>query len=86
MKRVIVSTCIGLGLLLGADAIVAAFPEPSAQHVDQHSQPRSEPFQSIEQPLQNKVAVTIGGLGLIGLELWWFLLKPSPKQKSSKGV
>ena len=29
-------------------------------------------FQVIQQPLAIKVAVSIGGLGLIGLELWWF--------------
>jgi plastocyanin domain-containing protein len=31
-----------------------------------------EPFQRIEQPLANRAIVTIGGIGLIGLELWWF--------------
>jgi plastocyanin domain-containing protein len=31
-------------------------------------------FQRLEQPLWAKVAVTSAGLGLIGLELWWFLL------------
>ena len=29
-------------------------------------------FQVIQQPLPIKVAVSLGGLGLIGLELWWF--------------
>ena len=31
-------------------------------------------FRRIEQPLGTKIAVTLGGLGLVGLELWWFLL------------
>ncbi|MEA5569021.1 MULTISPECIES: hypothetical protein [unclassified Anabaena] len=31
-------------------------------------------FRQIEQSLPIKAAVTIGGLGLIGLELWWFIL------------
>ncbi len=35
---------------------------------------RTGQFQPIEQPLRNKIIVTVGGLGLIGLELWWFLL------------
>lgn len=40
--------------------------------------PPSEPagrvrFQKIEQPWPLKVGVTLGGIGLIGLELWWFL-------------
>ncbi|MEB3312965.1 MAG: hypothetical protein VKL98_02355 [Cyanobacteriota bacterium] len=38
-------------------------------------------FQRLEQPLWSKVAVTSAGLGLIGLELWWFLLsKPRSGQ------
>lgn len=31
-------------------------------------------FRRIEQPLGLKVGVTLGGIALIGLELWWFLL------------
>lgn len=31
-------------------------------------------FQRIEQPIETKIAITIAGLGLMGLELWWFLL------------
>ncbi|HLO50793.1 MAG TPA: cupredoxin domain-containing protein [Kamptonema sp.] len=54
-----------------------------------HSQPINESapittqFQQIEQPLANKILVTFGGIGLIGLELWWFLLS---KPKSQKAV
>jgi hypothetical protein len=45
-------------------------------------------FQRIEQPLSHRLAVTVGGLGLIGLELWWFLLsKPkSRKAQTESGV
>ncbi len=32
-------------------------------------------FQAIEQPLGVKLGVTVIGLGLIVLELWWFLAK-----------
>ncbi|ESA38806.1 hypothetical protein N836_30225 [Leptolyngbya sp. Heron Island J] len=32
-------------------------------------------FQAIEQPLEIKLGVSIMGLGLIVLELWWFLAK-----------
>ncbi|QKD81582.1 cupredoxin domain-containing protein [Thermoleptolyngbya sichuanensis A183] len=43
-------------------------------------------FQRIEQPLWAKVAVTAGGLGLIGLELWWFLLsKPKSRKATTQG-
>ena len=30
-------------------------------------------FRQIEQPLALKVGVVLGGLTLIGAELWWFL-------------
>jgi len=44
-------------------------------------------FRQIEQPTSLKVATTALGLGLIGFELWWFLLsavKPKTKQTDSK--
>jgi len=43
-------------------------------------------FQRIEQPLWSKVAVTSAGLGLIGLELWWFLLSKTRSHQASTGV
>jgi plastocyanin domain-containing protein len=35
--------------------------------------PSSTQFRRIEQPLWLKGGITAGGVGLIGLELWWFL-------------
>jgi plastocyanin domain-containing protein len=35
----------------------------------------------MEQPLWAKVAVTTLGFGLIGLEIWWFVLS-KPKAKA----
>lgn len=45
-------------------------------------------FQRIEQPLWSKLAVTGVGLGLLGLELWWFLPgRPKARQATpSDGV
>jgi plastocyanin domain-containing protein len=40
-------------------------------------------FQKIEQPLGLKIAVALGGLGLIGAELWWFMLSKTKSQKAS---
>lgn len=40
-------------------------------------------FQQIEQPLWVKAAVTTGGLGLIGLELWWFLFSKPKARKAT---
>ena len=43
-------------------------------------------FQRIEQPLWSRAAVTGAGLGLIGLELWWFLLsKPKSRKATTTG-
>ncbi|MEH2120658.1 hypothetical protein [Nostoc sp.] len=39
-----------------------------------HSSEQTSQFHRIEQPLGLKVGVAIGGLALIGLELWWFLV------------
>ncbi|BDA73958.1 hypothetical protein CAL7716_081240 [Calothrix sp. PCC 7716] len=44
--------------------------------------PKGE-FQRIEQPLWVKAAVTASGLGLIGLEIWWFLLS-KPKSRNAE--
>jgi plastocyanin domain-containing protein len=46
--------------------------------------PETSEFQAIEQPLALKVGVTVGGLALIGLELWWFLFSKSPAKTNGK--
>lgn len=54
-----------LGLTFGTAQMSTAM---SQMQPDQTSK-----FQRIEQPIEIKIAVSIAGLGLIGLELWWFL-------------
>ncbi|HEY9639684.1 MAG TPA: cupredoxin domain-containing protein, partial [Coleofasciculaceae cyanobacterium] len=50
----------------------------------QHATPQTGQFHRIEQPVWVKGAVTAGGFGLIGLELWWFLLsKPKSRQATT---
>lgn len=62
MKRnVFWSTLIGFVFLL-----TALFPNEVMAEEDRR-------FQKVEQPLAVKLLVTAGGVGLIGLELWWFL-------------
>ena len=51
-----------------ADAIATGSSERSPMSV----QPASQ-FRQIEQPLVTKAIVTIAGISVIGLELWWFL-------------
>jgi plastocyanin domain-containing protein len=68
------STISSLGLVLGIASGEAVAQMPHEMNEMQPSQDRStEQFQKIEQPIVNKIVVTLGGLGLIGLELWWFL-------------
>ncbi len=40
-------------------------------------------FSPIEQPLPLKLLVTLGGLGLIGAEVWWFLLSKNKSQQAT---
>lgn len=64
-------TLAGFGFLLGAISGVIA------------AEPHTTQFHPIVQPIENKVAVTLGGLGLIGAELWWFLLSKPKSRKAS---
>lgn len=59
---------VGLVLLLGSGTAMAA-PEMQMDHTS----PPASGFERIEQPLGVRLGVTAAGLGLIGLELWWFL-------------
>ncbi len=51
--------------------------------MESHTEPANTQFRTIEQPLSTKMAVTVSGLALIGLELWWFLLS-QPKSKKAR--
>ncbi len=83
-NRKILGTLTGLGLLLGTAGNTVA---QMSTEMPGHSSPTGE-FRRLEQPLGLKLGVTAGGLALIGLELWWFLLsKPkSQKAKSQQGI
>ncbi|HEY9602755.1 MAG TPA: cupredoxin domain-containing protein [Allocoleopsis sp.] len=86
-KTAIISSIASLGLGLGITSGVAVAQMPHEMN-ERHSPDTEQTlqFRHIEQPLANKVAVTLGGLGLIGLELWWFLLsKPKSRQATTQG-
>jgi plastocyanin domain-containing protein len=86
-KTGIMRSLLSLGLLLGLASGSAMAQMPHDMNEMPSSQTRQTgqtgQFRRIEQPIGNKVAVTVGGLGLIGLELWWFLFS---KPKSQKAV
>lgn len=71
-KTKIYTHLAALGLLFSIASGIPAAAQP-------HGLAR-EPgkFQPIEQPLPLKIAVTLGGLALIGTELWWFLFSKPP--------
>lgn len=76
-KHKILGSLAGVGLLLGTAFGVAVAEMPRS-----HSAPKGE-FERIDQPLVVKLGVAAGGLFLIGLELWWFLIsKPKAKQST----
>lgn len=83
-KTKIIGGIASLGIVLGmgtGEAIAQTTHETHPNRTTQTNQ-----FRPIEQPLSNKVLVTLAGLGLIGLELWWFLLsKPQSKKATATG-
>ena len=82
-KTKIFSSLAGLGFFL------ALIPNTTlAQRDIEVEMPVSEgeqtsQFQKIEQPLSLKIVVALGGLGLIGAELWWFMFSKTKSQKAS---
>lgn len=68
-----------ISLVLSVLMATSAQARPS----ESHTEPSTNHFRQIEQPLPVKVGVTLGGVALIGLELWWFLFS-KPKAKKAQ--
>jgi plastocyanin domain-containing protein len=87
LAKPIASSIASLGMMLGIAAGEAVAQMPHNMKEMQPSQnEQTEQFQRIEQPLSNKIIVTVGGLGLIGLELLWFLgSKPKSARANTHG-
>ena len=81
-QRQIIGSVGSLGIMLAIASGVRA-NQTSTYHANSTAE-----FRKIEQPLGLKVGVTIGGLTLIGLELWWFLFSKAKGQqaKSIQGI
>ena len=75
-QRMIWGTLTGLGIFIFTASAGQAVPMP-----EEHSHSTTQ-FRRIEQPLGLKAIVTLGGLGLIGLELWWFLFSQPTTKKN----
>jgi len=79
-KATFFGTLIGLGFLFGAISGAIASENMSDDHNMQTNHRQPSQFKPVDQPLTTKILVTVGGVGLIGAELWWFLLsKPNSK-------
>ena len=76
-RRTLLNAFVSLGLLLGVSISSAASAQASESVKEQTSQ-----FRRIEQPLPLKVSVTLGGIGLIGLEIWWFQFSKAKAQQA----
>jgi plastocyanin domain-containing protein len=63
----------GFGLVFGTVSPGVAAGMPGHDGARPSGEGISGEFQRVERPIANKIAVTLGGLGLIGLELGWFL-------------
>jgi plastocyanin domain-containing protein len=73
-RKVVIGIVASFGLLF-------AVPSNTAAQMTHETHTVTSEFQQIEQPLWVKAAVTVGGLGLIGLEIWWFLLSQVKSKK-----
>lgn len=77
----IVGNLVGLGFLLALTPNMALAQRHEVEMPASAGEQTSQ-FQKIEQPLGLKLAVALGGLGLIGVELWWFMFSKSKSQKA----
>ncbi len=78
-------TLTGLVLTL-ALTLATGVPAQEDHGTMDHRPEATGQFQRIDQPLWSRLAVTSAGLGLIGLELWWFVFsKPQPPKVAATG-
>ena len=75
-----------IGSLAGLGFFLALTPNITLAEMPASAEKQARQFQKIEQPFGLKLAVALGGLGLIGAELWWFMFSncllytsPSPR-------
>ena len=69
---------IGLWVLLSVFSVAPAKATSAEAHI------QTNQFRQIEQPFELKLGITLGGLALIGLEVWWFLLSKTQAQKATE--
>lgn len=75
-KHFLSSGFLGFGLFLAVVTTATASPEMNNPNLG------NQQFRPIDQPLSLKVGITLGGLALIGAELWWFMGKKAKIQQA----
>ncbi len=75
IKRFLLSNLTGITLIL----LSTVSTQATQTNTNQDAR-----FDKIQQPLPVKIAVTAGGIGLIGLELWWFLFSQKTSKKAEE--
>ena len=87
-KTKIYGSLAGLGFFLALTPNIVSAQENVEVEMPASAGEQTSQFQKIEQPLSLKLAVAVGGLGLIGAELWWFMFSKTKSQKaqSKQGI
>ena len=87
MFNKLIGSLVGVGFLLSLTSGTVLAQKMEVEMPVSASEQTSS-FRQIEQPLGTKIAVTLGGLGLVGVELWWFLMSKNraATAKASQGV
>jgi len=78
----IFSILTGLGFFLALTTSSALAQQELAIKMPTSAVEQTSQFKKIEQPLGLKLLVALGGLGLIGAELWWFMFSKTQPQKA----
>ena len=81
-KTKIYGTLAGLGFFLALIPNTALAQRDMEVEMPVSEGEQTSQFQKIEQPLSLKIAVAVGGLGLISAELWWFMFSKTKSQKA----
>jgi plastocyanin domain-containing protein len=80
LAAIMVGTILSLAQMGGESPMQMPLSTPNRSH----SVSGGESFRQIEQPLPIKVAVVLGGLTLVGAELWWFLGRKQQQQQATQ--
>ncbi|MGL5943632.1 MAG: hypothetical protein ACRC2S_25350 [Waterburya sp.] len=72
-KTKIFSNLVGLGFFLALIINTALAQKDLEMTMPISGGEHTSQFQKLQQPLALKLAVIVGGVSLIGVELWWFM-------------